>query len=55
MSDIYKPQFNKNSKAWVAWFIAGIGLTVLVGNPIFLILGTIVAVMQKHYLTLKQV
>jgi len=54
MSDIYTPQFNKKSNAWVAWFIAGIGLTVLAGNPIFLITGTIVAVIHRHHLTLKQ-
>jgi hypothetical protein len=48
MSGIFNSQSNNKPNTWVAWFILGICLTVVMKNPLFLILGTSFAVVHKH-------
>jgi hypothetical protein len=50
MFSIFKSQPNKKPNTWVAWFILGICFTVVLENPIFLILGTVAAIIHKHFL-----
>ena len=50
MSNRINPQSENKPNTWVAWFILGICFTVILENPIFLILGVIIAVAFKHFL-----
>lgn len=54
MSSSFNAQPNSKPKTWVVWFILGIGLTVALENPIFLILGTSLSVTHKHFFQVKE-
>lgn len=54
MFGIFNTQSHNKPNTWVAWFILGICFTVVMENPIFLIVGTIFAVAHKHRLQAKE-
>ncbi len=54
MSNIFSSLSDRKPNTWVAWFILGICFTVVMENPIFLIVGTIIAVAHKHLLQTKE-
>ena len=50
MSNFFSTLSVRKPNTWVAWFILGLCFTVVMENPIFLIVGTIITIVYKHFL-----